>query len=274
MKFLSSILLLSGLLLVTEPLLEGSAIKDLSSKQLLTQYHTRKTIHEAAPDEEHYEQIATSFLSNHYGDFISQLEMLAKESSFSEAPSTSLPVEKIEFTLRKFHAAIESFTKKYPSDEISHLLKEWASFHFTSSEKDTFLYFHELKDTPPDQKLTFLEHHLLSIVSHQDLLHSTFNQHKEEFSSFYQYYGDYLIDLNTHQNMLKLLDHDFEPFIYHHIETYLQIAKKKAFFLHLTHLLHQMTQGTIALTTQADIDAKHLLKPYLKKIESYCEPVD
>lgn len=265
MKTFAFIMLMSSLLLAKEP-----------SQDLLTQYYSRNTLSEVILENVYYDNLQTSFELNEHASFFSDLEEISSGSEPKKLKGnySHIDAEKIEASLKKLHLYIQAFCKKHSSTTISSLLKEWSSFHFSKQEKETLYYFQELTEPSVDHHLSSLEQHLQSILLYHDLMKRTFQEHKEKYSLFYFEHGNYLLDLYTHKKMLHLLDHDFQPAVFHHIETYLKIAKKNASFFHNTNLLHHMIQGDIALSNESEIAAKRLLKPHLKKIDAYFEEID
>lgn len=269
MKIFIPILMISSILFAKEP-----------SQELLTQYYTRNTISEVVLGNTYSNSIYKTFELNEHRAFFSKLEILSREKQRPEIVQNFpqdyayIYAKKIEPNLKKLHSSIGVFCKKYPSTKIASLLKTWSSFNFSKEEKETLSYFNELKRKTETSDSTFLERELISILSQYDLMKSAFKDDINNCSSFYLDHGDYLLELYTHKKMLELLDHSFEPAVFHHIETYLLIAKKKAAFFYDTKLLHQIIQGDLALSNEAESAAKDLLKPQLKKLDSYLEEIE
>ena len=269
MNIILSALMLSAVLVTNQP-----------TQELMTQYYARNTLSEVIFGDAIADSIYKDFNLGEHSLFFSDLEKLTfqedlKELSIDLPPDSSyLYAEKIEPSLKKLHSSINAFCKKYPSTNISSLLKAWSSFHFSKEEKETLSYFTELKKKAENKPLPPLETHLLSVLSDCAHVKASFKERAKNYPFFYLDHGNYLLELYTHKKMMKLLDHAFEPVVFHHIETYLHIAQKKASFFHNTNLLHQLIQGDLALCTEAEIAAKNLLKPQLKKINSYFEEID
>jgi len=245
-----------------------------ASATWMTQYQTKNTLTECSLGKEQFHPLLHTFSVSDHLLFFHALDQLMVVAPTATLSDTSMSYENREQKILDafYHLthSIEKFYKKHPTSTIAHLLKSWSTLEFSKTEKETLSYFEHLQHAPCVEDLTPLQQALYKMTLHADTMKARFHSHLSQFSHFYQQYGVFLIDLYTHQKMLSLLDHTFDPLLFHHIETYLEIAHKKAVFGFHDALVHQFFNGTILVTTSSEREAKKLLKPLFNKFARRC----
>lgn len=177
--------------------------------------------------------------------------------------------EKDLFRLKKHQKILfkklSDYIKRSKKLTSSQILNSWMNFNLTKNEKESLRYLIDLRYKKASKETPKLETDLIQLMQSFNAV-SISNYQKNGFTFAESLYARHMA---LYKEMLSLMENNFDPMIYFHIESCMKAEEKFLIQAYYDEQLNIFSRSAIATKNSREDSLQHLLKSYFEKRKLY-----